>query len=149
MKTVPFFFFTSIQAGEQKVLKMLIHKAVHLTCASFALIKRHELVKLPSTWEEKLLFFFLFFKCMIRKRVFAVWYHVTRLPRAETPPPPRSVCPPAEPRALADKTTTRAERGRCIRSVRIKHACRHSSQRGVDNKPHNYILETLFITVEI
>lgn len=54
------FFFTSIQAGEQKVLKMLIHKAVHLTCASFALIKRHELVKLPSTWEEKLLSFFFF-----------------------------------------------------------------------------------------
>lgn len=56
MKTVffSFFFLPAFKQANKIVLKMLIHKAVRLTCASFALIKQHELVKLPSTWDEKL-----------------------------------------------------------------------------------------------
>lgn len=49
-----FFFLPAFKQSNKTVLKMLIHKAVHLTCASFALIKQHELVKLPSTCDEKL-----------------------------------------------------------------------------------------------
>lgn len=40
-------------------------------------------------------------------------------------------------------------KGRCIWSVKIKHSCRHLSQRGVDNRPQNYLLAPTYQGVHL